>query len=226
MTQAKDNDAVSSSVVLEDLPWVQDMLREGGWEQTTPTSALLEQHGISAHDNLLGTFLHLGLLRSQACLYHPERHQYCSIFSLGDRICGHPKIVHGGFTAALMDDAFGAIVYISKEKGHVDPGAAFTVHLEVDYKAPVPAGNVICCTTEISRIEGRKIFGAATVADKPGGTTYASGSAIFVNPKPKSAAALSGIQGGPNMRVTKGSEAAPQSNENEARKADANGNVH
>lgn len=66
-----------------------------------------------------------------------------------------------------MDDAFGAIVYISKEKGHIDPGPAFTVHLEVDYKSPVPAGNVICCITEISRIEGRKIFGSATVAVRP-----------------------------------------------------------
>lgn len=186
-----------------------------------------------------------------------------------------------------MDDAFGAIVYISKEKGHVDPGPAFTVHLEVDYKNPVPAGNAICCTTEISRIEGRKIFGSATVQvshhnesagvmtqyalhtemhtswlsfsgsiiqghvltgshcgyfymfantsactihrctsvlqDKPGGTTYASGSAIFVNPKPKSAAALSGLHGGPQMKATTGTAAEAPSNGNEASKADANG---
>ena len=62
-----------------------------------------------------------------------------------------------------MDDSFGAIVYILKREGVIAGGPAFTVNLNVNYHKPVPATSIVCCTTTVSSIEGRKIFGTATV---------------------------------------------------------------
>lgn len=68
-----------------------------------------------------------------------------------------------GFTAALVDDAFGAIVYKLKQEGVIDTAPSFTVHLEVDYHKPIPAGGMFCCTTQITSIEGRKSWAKAIV---------------------------------------------------------------
>ena len=68
-----------------------------------------------------------------------------------------------GFTAAIIDETFGGIVYILKREGVIASGPAYTVHLEVDYKSPVPASTVICCTTELIENEGRKTWVKATV---------------------------------------------------------------
>lgn len=50
-------------------------------------------------------------------------------------VCGFPKIVHGGLTAAIIDESFG-FLWLSLRANKQLPfrGPAFTAHLEVDYK--------------------------------------------------------------------------------------------
>ncbi len=40
-----------------------------------------------------------------------------------------------GLTAAVIDETLGGLIYMLKRNGELPPGPAFTVHLEVDYKA-------------------------------------------------------------------------------------------
>ena len=40
-----------------------------------------------------------------------------------------------GLTAAVIDETLGGLIYMLKRDGSLPPGPAFTVHLEVDYKA-------------------------------------------------------------------------------------------
>lgn len=50
-------------------------------------------------------------------------------------VCGFPKIVHGGLTAAIIDESFGFLwlsLRANKQLSFIGP--AFTAHLEVDYK--------------------------------------------------------------------------------------------
>ena len=51
-------------------------------------------------------------------------------------VCGYPRIVHGGLTAAILDETFGFLFYAMKHHKQLpfwQP--AYTAHLEVDYKA-------------------------------------------------------------------------------------------
>ena len=78
--------------------------------------------------------------------------------------------MHGGLTAAIIDEAFGFLM-VSLRSNRQLPfiGPAFTAHLEVEYKAKIQAGRLLLCTTEVESIEGRKLWMKATVRDGPTG---------------------------------------------------------
>lgn len=51
-------------------------------------------------------------------------------------VCGYPRIVHGGLTSAIVDEAFGFLMYALRHHKQLPFWApAFTKHLEVDFKA-------------------------------------------------------------------------------------------
>lgn len=51
-------------------------------------------------------------------------------------VCGFPTIVHGGFTAAVMDETLGFLLFaLKKQQALPFWGPAYTAHLEVEYKA-------------------------------------------------------------------------------------------
>jgi acyl-coenzyme A thioesterase PaaI-like protein len=85
----------------------------------------------------------------------------CLLFLLLLRdVCGFPQTVHGGLTAAIMDETFGGLgvsLWKSGTLGFRPP--AYTAHLEVDYKKKIPAGTVIKCSTGLQKIEDRKASG-------------------------------------------------------------------
>ncbi len=68
------------------------------------------------------------------CTFNAEKREFSSIITLGKNVCGHPTIVHGGLTAAIVDETFGGLNYMMKKRGMLDPGPAFTVHMVMDWK--------------------------------------------------------------------------------------------
>ncbi len=50
-----------------------------------------------------------------------------------------------------------------KREGVIGSGPSFTVHLEVDYKRPIPSESTVICTAGLTSIEGRKAWVHATV---------------------------------------------------------------
>ena len=106
-------------------------------------------------------------------------------------MCGHRGIVHGGLSAALLDETLGGAVYCLKAAGLVGRGPAFTAALEVDYKAPLPAGSVVAVVAVLDRVDGRKAWVTARIVSAVGGegegegapTLLSEGRALFVVPK-------------------------------------------
>ena len=47
----------------------------------------------------------------------------------------------------------------------------------------MPASTSLICTASLDSLDGRKAWVSAQVLDKPGGTLYATGKALFVIPK-------------------------------------------
>ncbi|KAI8895826.1 HotDog domain-containing protein [Globomyces pollinis-pini] len=132
-----------------------------------------------------------------ATSHYNEQDQTGVIFlKLGKAVCGHDGIVHGGLTAALIDDFMGEIFYSVAKRQYY----GFTAYLKVDYKSPIPHDIPLAVCSKISRHEGRKFWIYSEVRDLQGskhnaskngfdelfdssGTVYATGEALYVVPK-------------------------------------------
>ncbi|KAJ1564177.1 hypothetical protein HK405_015626, partial [Cladochytrium tenue] len=130
------------------------------------------------------------LLRG-AGVYGPRRIEYAfaahdrdarvllNVVSVGDRICGHRNIVHGGLIAALFDDFTGAL-FMLRAAGRY---TGFTANLTVDYRTPLPAPSTFTVVVWIERVDGRKIVLRAEIRSvHPAVATDVADDAVFVIP--------------------------------------------
>lgn len=76
---------------------------------------------------------------------------YIAHYTFKNHQQGPQNIAHGGAVAALIDEAMTATVYKS---GY---GPAFTVNLNISYRAPIYVGEQISITGRLLEFDGRKI---------------------------------------------------------------------
>lgn len=54
--------------------------------------------------------------------------RFYTVVSLGREVCGFPRIVHGGLTAAIIDESFGGLLFSLKKSRALNFwGPAYTV---------------------------------------------------------------------------------------------------
>lgn len=58
-----------------------------------------------------------GLVKGIECFYNRKDHAFIGVFRLGEDVCGYPRLVHGGLSAAVADESFGGLVLALKENG-------------------------------------------------------------------------------------------------------------
>lgn len=74
------------------------------------------------------------------------------------RFEGGPGLVHGGASAALMDDLIGFVMI-----AHQNPGV--TANLSVNYLRPIPLGEKLTAEAWMTKIHGRKMYAEAVLRD-------------------------------------------------------------
>jgi hypothetical protein len=47
------------------------------------------------------------MVQDMVCVYNEKSEQFHTIVRVGRDVCGYPKTVHGGLTAAIADETFG-----------------------------------------------------------------------------------------------------------------------
>eukprot|EP00884_Botryococcus_braunii_P015233 jgi/Botrbrau1/2393/Bobra.0395s0025.1 len=165
------------------IDWVKELAQSPGIRPVLTTDALICETTDLSPDHMFAAFIRGGLVHDLLSLYNEDEKCLYAILSLGDNICGHPKTVHGGLTSAIIDENIGVLNYILKRDRIVPHGPSFTVHLEVDYRKPIPAGSHVLCISELEKAEGRKCWVKASIWSRPNGDLYAEGKALFVIPK-------------------------------------------
>ena len=86
---------------------------------------------------------------------------------------GGPGLVHGGMSAAVLDDLISFVMI-----AHQKPGV--TANLSVNYLRPIPVGMHLRAEAWMTRIEGRKMFAEAVAFDDRG-TNYLEASGLFLS---------------------------------------------
>jgi hypothetical protein len=78
-------------------------------------------------------------------------------------VCGYPATVHGGMTAAIIDESLGGLYTCMLTSGSLGVRLpALTARLEVDYRNKIPAGSIIL--VQVGKIWHGWLQGAARLA--------------------------------------------------------------
>lgn len=106
-----------------------------------------------------------------------------SITYLGEQLCGHPGIVHGGFLATLLDEGMARCSF-----GALPHNVGMTANLNINYRAPAMANNYVVLRAETTKVEGRKaeVKGwIETLPEKEGDApvVLVEATGLFVSPK-------------------------------------------
>ena len=77
---------------------------------------------------MFAAFVAKGIVDDIDGYYNPAQRKFYSVVSLGREVCGFPRIVHGGLTAAIIDETFGGLLFALKQSGALSFwGPAYTV---------------------------------------------------------------------------------------------------
>ncbi|CAJ1380862.1 unnamed protein product [Effrenium voratum] len=92
----------------------------------------------------------------------------CAVMRVGDELNGHPGLLHGGFTAAVLDDFTGLATWMEKQAQALDKDAAiFTAHMDLSYRRPLKAKSEYLVEVCVDRVERqKKVFLNAAIYDK------------------------------------------------------------
>lgn len=105
-----------------------------------------------------------------------------SVAYVGEDLCGHPGIVHGGLLATMLDEGLARCCF--KALPH---NIAVTANLNINYRKPTPAGSFLVLRAETTKVEGRKAWvkGRLELLGQPGDepVVFAEATALFISPK-------------------------------------------
>ena len=105
-----------------------------------------------------------------------------SVVYVGNDLCGHPGIVHGGFLATMLDEGLARCCF-----GALPHNIGVTANLNIDYRKPTPSGSFLVLRAETTKVDGRKAWVKGRVeqlvdpGQKP--VVYAEATGLFVSPK-------------------------------------------
>jgi acyl-coenzyme A thioesterase PaaI-like protein len=171
----------------DSLAWVRELASADGVREVPLPGQMLRDHPIgrlvSEPDHLLANMVESGQLREFRCFYDERKRLFHSVVLLGSNVAGYPSTLHGGATAAVVDETLGGLytsLLAGGKLGATLPG--LTKRLEVDYKRTAPTGGELLVTAEVESVEPRKVWMKASVRDGATGNEYATGRALFVAP--------------------------------------------
>ncbi|KAI1633397.1 Adenylylsulfate kinase-domain-containing protein [Biscogniauxia mediterranea] len=105
-----------------------------------------------------------------------------SIYYLGNDVCGHPGIVHGGLLATMLDEGLARCCFAA-----LPFGMGVTANLNINYRAPTMANSYVVLKATTTKVEGRKAWVDGRIetlvdnGEKP--VVLAEATALYVSPK-------------------------------------------
>lgn len=94
-----------------------------------------------------------------------------TLITFGGRdLVGHPTVVHGGVSTALLDEPLSFMLHMYQVRiaGDTPKNSTFTVNLNINFRAAVPAPGQVIVECRLLKVEGRKYFVKGTMKDTSG----------------------------------------------------------
>lgn len=162
-------------------PIAQALRADGSYTESRPHLRLpqpMRQHSLTA-----GVLAGPGRIVVPPLVFCDDlRGKLVSLAFLGEDLCGHPGIIHGGLSATLLDESMGrcGLAALPNRMG-------FTAQLTVNYRKPVKAGSYVVIKAEVVKTEGRKVWVTGRIEGledgEMEGEVLAEAEALFVQPR-------------------------------------------
>ncbi|ORZ15205.1 HotDog domain-containing protein [Absidia repens] len=110
--------------------------------------------------------------------FNNDKTECILIAHLGQHLCGHDGIIHGGLLATLLDEH---LAYVTLPK--LPNYTGFTANLNVDYRRPVKSNQWVIVRGKLDRVEGRKAWADAWVEHIEDGTKFTEARALYISPR-------------------------------------------
>lgn len=136
------------------------------------TSGSLRKPGMLAAPPLV-----LSKTRHGAAELGGHRGDAFAFLHLGRSLCGHDGIVHGGLLATVLDETLARTSFFN-----LPNNIGVTARLEIDYRKPVKADQVVVVETKLIEAKGRKVTVEGVMRTLEGELLVES-RAIFVEPR-------------------------------------------
>lgn len=120
-----------------------------------------------------------------------SQHEIVAVdLKVGNRLDGHPKIVHGGIISLLFDEAMGWAAYIGLEHSNSNIDGIntstntflVTANLSIDFRAPFISGSNATLRVYLDQkmTAGRKMYFVARLESEDGKVTFAEARSLFL----------------------------------------------
>ncbi|PVV04204.1 hypothetical protein BB560_001291 [Smittium megazygosporum] len=106
-----------------------------------------------------------------------EKKEVVYIFYIGQKLCGHPGITHGGVQAILYDEAMARPAFLNLPRN-----SAFTAYLNINYKSPAFVNQILIMKCKLEETDGRKALVTASL-ENTDNTIISTAESLFVAPR-------------------------------------------
>ncbi|CAJ0926753.1 12673_t:CDS:2, partial [Entrophospora sp. SA101] len=108
--------------------------------------------------------------------YSSEKMESIMFLHVGNDLCGHDGVIHGGLLSTIMDEGLTITVIPSLP----DKNGA-TAFLHVNFRKPCKANQILVCKCKVTKIEGRKGFVEGRLETFDEGVVLVDANALFIS---------------------------------------------
>lgn len=193
-----------STVPFMRIPWTASLLSQPDTVVRVPGS---RHYKASTEDSLFAEILKT-TRTIQSCVSFYQKppsdedkiSEVSTLLLIGDGVNGHPRIMHGGIVAAVIDESMGILQNANHERDHIiavskglahgetpaESYGSYTAYLNITYRRPVKTPGLLIVTARYVKKEGRKEWISAEVkqeVDNGAEVICAKGEALFIESK-------------------------------------------
>jgi acyl-coenzyme A thioesterase PaaI-like protein len=161
-----------------------DLLGENYEPMTKPIRSELEGHAIFGTlfgESMIERYqiwkVRTDAARDPLSCHRSNENVVIGLVTFGSHLNGHSSMVHGGILSLVFDDICG-FAYEAVGVEH-----AVTANLNVNFRAPVPAGSQVRLAVQLEAREGRKLYWKVQMTSLDQGMLYAEATSLYIIPR-------------------------------------------
>ncbi|CAO0797871.1 unnamed protein product [Mucor circinelloides] len=110
--------------------------------------------------------------------YNKTYTELTSVLHLGENICGHDGIIHGGLAATILDEGLACVAVPALPNMF-----GFTANLNINYRKPIMSNQWVVMKAKLDKSEDRKAYVSAWIESLDGQTVFTEATSLYVSPK-------------------------------------------